>query len=232
VIHIPSLSVVRAYQLPEEPKYAVWVGNGRDLAFASAHKIISIQHGDLSSKSVEGNVCVFGVDRSRQSVLWAETRSTTLPNNVPDAQILIKECPMDLIGTPTVFGNATVAEALGAEGRFTWPTSLSVSPDGSRIAFVGVVDASQPGLMSRYAELGGFNQGSVSKSLRSRLREMEKQMRFESVCTTLSLRGTAIRPTKLITRSAFNLYSASTWSEDGQTLAVVLDNEVLTRKVP
>jgi len=245
VVHIPSRTVVRSYKLLEKPQFAVWLGDGRDMAFSSIHKLMSIHDGALSSRTTDRFISVLGVDRSRRKVVWAESlgqpvnpfmvnldsvRRRTI--GFPRSEFLIKESALSFKEEPTQIGKATLADSLGSKGRLSVPASISISPDGSHLAFLGIVDSSEPGLMEKYADLGGFNQDGLSAAANRRLRQMEKQMRFQTVCTTLEIGVPAKPPTKLMTRPNVSLNSASSWSEDGQTLAIVFGDEVITKKVP
>lgn len=239
VVYVKTGTVVRNYPLPITPLFAISVGDDRDLAFADGSSIVTVHRGVVRSRKVQGRVCMLGLDKTSQSPIWGEgdmgplQRSPGPSHAIPHDSVIVRTCSIDLASEAMTIATVDVSAALGAPGRFAEPSSIAVSPDGSRLALVGFVDASDPGLMERFAALGGFDHHKQGSSTEAKLNALSKKMRFRTVCSVLPVSGSRMAPRIVKSKEQFFvLRSSICWSADGNTLGTVFDDDVATSTVP
>ena len=104
------------------------------------------------------------------------------------------------------------------------PTSFAFTGDGSQVAIAGIADDSRPGLIGRYAALGGFGGESTSEH-KKQLKELERQLKFQVVCATLSIEPGATAK-KIFCMESFDFSATAHWINEGKTLAVMVEGKV------
>ena len=225
VVHIQSRSVVRSYRLPQIVDHAAWFGSGRDMVFGGRGKLYMVKNGKVLTHQTQGDTGALAVDASRKRVLWAEVTAEKPSKKVPQLHSMIKQIGIDFKSESLVLGSNALDKLMSSAGRAFAPGALELSPDGNRLAVTFFVDASRPGLMEKYAELGGFEERPVTSETRKRLNAMAREMRLRTECITTKLDDTGSKPSKLYASADSNIQITS-WSQDGNSIAVVEGSKV------
>lgn len=220
VVHIPSRSVVRSYRLPQIVEHAAWVGSGRDMVFSGKDSLYLVQAGRVLKHSTHGDVGALVVDAARNRILWAEVTAEKREKKTPLIHSTIKQIASDFSGEGTLLDSATFDKLVASSGRAFAAGGLELSQDGTRLAVTFYIDSSRPGLMEKYAALGGFEEREVSKETRKRLNALAKDMKFRTKCVAANLSDPSSKPSELFASDHSNIY-LTPWSEDGHSIAVV-----------
>jgi hypothetical protein len=215
----------------------VWL-DGRDLGLQYFDHVAYFHAGHIRSIPAQlRGIFVLRGDERRMS--WMESDAFDLETSLPKTRIRIRS--LDLrSGEVTTVREAERASDLVGGKRFLFPVAFSISPDGNRIAFSGLVDASPPGTLERAFELEKKvtkGSGRNSKGIRlspedaKELKELQKMVRFDAVtATTQTIGGPfTVQKTRLNPSADIGIARDMRWSRDGRRLAVVYgsDAEVL-----
>ncbi len=220
VIHLASKQIVRSYALSAPPSCALWMGDDRDMAFASGNLLTVFRHGIANSHQVSGSVVAMSLDSVRHRLVWAEAFSRS-EQEIQDVDFSIEASDFAFSKCETILRRIKADQLMASKGRVVEPTSISISPAGDRIAVVGFVDASEPGLMQRYSDLGGFNRRKLSKAQLERVNSVEKQLKFDAVCAVTPLTNRWTVMAKRVPLKDADWPLQAKWTSDGNTVALV-----------
>jgi len=226
VIHVKSHEIVRRYRISERPSEFLWLGNSRNIAIASLKKLTIIKDGVSKSIALAPSISTIGYDAFRNRIIWTEGVEVAKHNGYPTYEVTVRAADLDFQHPVTLLEKTRADDILDSKGRYVIPTSICLSPDGNRLAVAGIVDASKPGLMEKYATLGGFDQNSLSTARRVQLKAIEKKFVLNSVCAVTELNDKHPVATRKFERNGLDLNLQAFWTDEGSRLSVLMNDKV------
>ena len=231
VVHIASREICRQYTLPDEPQHAIWLGTGRDLAFSSNHKLMSIFGGKVQSQEVDGAIMSIAQNGGRDSLRYSIAYERLLAKGMPGSEIQIREVSADLTSPTKLLWKARDPACLGVENRFCLMSQSELSPNGRYVINDGGVDQSKPGLLQKYADLGGFDQRKIDKKKRELFKKMEMQMRFAFVASVADLNDANPHANHLFFEKSDHSIECLFWSKDSQKVGLLIDDKLILKPI-
>ena len=232
VVHVASKEVCRTYALPENPEHAIWLGTQRDLAFTRGHRLHVVTNGKVQSLNVDGSITSIAQKEKSQTIVLTEMFVRSQPKSIPASEVRIEEVPVDLKDPPKQIWTALDKEAVDIKDRFCITVASLVSPDGARVANVGFVDQSEPGLLKEFEALGGFDETITDAKLKKRLQALQKQMHFAAVVTCREVGPSVGPPVKLLKQKSDQLTDSFFWSKDSRKFGVFLGEKLVLLPIP
>jgi hypothetical protein len=244
VVYLRARSVVRSYPIGENFGWAAWIGDGRDLVLGGMHSLIRVHNGNITRHTVEGDLMSLAVDSVHSRILWAAMLDDGDRRKPPHVQVELRETDFDFKAVQTLISRASFNKLFHPGGRDGFPWQIVISPDGEKLGLGLMVDASAPGLVAKFAALGGFEiRMYPAEPDEKKLEELGKRIRVRTELLSVSIRDRSKAPDILyskVTHVSKNRHPGnalevqaflSAWSQDSKSIAVVDGDKVLIRHV-
>lgn len=231
VFHRASKGIVRTYNW-RRPIEAVWLG-GREMGLLYSDHVSYI-HGGLSTDTSLQLPSANSLRGDTHHLIWIESQDVTEQDGPPEMHAIVRSLDLDT-GDVQSLRDIPKTSALIQNDHLHIATTLALSPDGNRLAFAGLVDASAPGVLQRALDLARLaREHPNDRSLDRQAKEIEKQIVLHPVvAVTQSLSGDfASLPNPKRGAESDIFPQKLLWSRDGGTLAVVFAKAVITYTLP
>lgn len=244
VVYVHARSVVRTYPIGENFGWAVWMGAGRDLVLGGMHSLIRIHDGMVTRYPVKGDLMSLAVDSVHGRILWAAILDDGDRRKPPHVQVELKAIDFEFQQEETLMSRSSFNKLFHPDGLDGFPWQIVISPDGEKLGLGLMVDASEPGLVAKYAALGGFDLRMYpQEAIEKKLESLGERIRVRTELLSISIRDRGVSPMMLysnVTQVSKNRHPGnvlevqaflSSWSQDSKSIAVVDGDKVLIRHV-
>lgn len=251
VMYLPAKSIVRRYRIPAKPEEALWLGNSRDIAFASTDFIGVVHNGLWKQIPTDATPDGMAYDQNAGRLIWVESSLIEQRSGIARLAFSVRSSSPPYDRVTTILDRSGGIANPDSSGRITLWQTFAVSPDGSTLAVERIVDAGSPGLMQRYRALS-YRLSELNLAAKSRqyslaesveAQEIQRKMKIlernlwvrASVSTTPLAQGKDVQAHTYVGdkmpyfAAAFLPISESPfWIDRGKRLAIIYNDKVQT----
>ncbi len=260
VVHIASRKIVRSYPLPIKPLEAIWLGEGRSMAFCSSDTLATVEDGRVHSLNIHAKEIHLAVNEKERRLIWVaigpnldfpdledETgqshlqvqimpfpyspeKATSLPLN----PLFVNWARYDLTSGTEIFTEAYLNSGLVNERNLVFSWVPSISPDGNFVVQVQIFDHSPKGelfkLITVERQLSQTTNSTERTDLQRSASDLSKRVVLTIHWSILHLGSKPLKREIVHTSRDFDRPLIA-WSSDSRHIAFVMKNGSFVRDV-